>query len=233
METAEHVLRKEPGDDLFDVLCGVVMAGVHQNLSLRPRMTSEKKRHAPVGDIRMVKSGLEGFVFDEQALSRGKIGVSNFQEFLKPALPLADVCRAWIIRAVGKPEGNVASLEASSDLNAVAGVLKRSRADRGIGVAKRAVLILLILKEVRIDGPGLHAVTIGEGPNFRDTMDAVGKIPQHMKSDCRAGSSQEMDLPCIAEFFFRGGCRGSLNEFPETGTCVGKAPRGNLNAKLL
>src|SRR6202040_2360441 len=58
MKTAEHVLGKKPGHDLFDVLRGVVMAGIDENFGLWAGMASEKQSHAPVGDVGMVESWL-------------------------------------------------------------------------------------------------------------------------------------------------------------------------------
>ena len=68
VESAHHVVMKEPCDDLLDVLCLVVMSGIDEDERLRTGVFCEEVGHAPVGDVGVIEGGLKGFVFDEQAL---------------------------------------------------------------------------------------------------------------------------------------------------------------------
>jgi hypothetical protein len=45
-----------------------VVAGVDQNAGLRAGLARKVGGHAPVGDVGVIEGGLEGLVFDEQAL---------------------------------------------------------------------------------------------------------------------------------------------------------------------
>ena len=40
-----------------------------QNQGLRSGRSCEQKRHPPIGDVRVIEGGLEGFVFEQQPLS--------------------------------------------------------------------------------------------------------------------------------------------------------------------
>ena len=73
MESAEHIFREQPGHDLLDVLCSVVVSGVDQHFRLRTGGTREEQRHAPIGDIGMIKGRLERLVFDKHPLIRGEL----------------------------------------------------------------------------------------------------------------------------------------------------------------
>ena len=59
---------QQPGHDLLDVLGLIVMAGIDQDVSLRARRARQQESHAPVGDVSVIKSGLERLVLDQQAL---------------------------------------------------------------------------------------------------------------------------------------------------------------------
>ena len=78
MEAADHFVMQQPGHDLLDVLGLIVMAGIHQNVSLRTRRARQQESHAPVGNVGVIKGGLERLVLDQQALLRTQSGMQRF-----------------------------------------------------------------------------------------------------------------------------------------------------------
>ena len=107
MKAPEHVFGEQPGDDLLNILGRVVVSGINKNLGLWACGTREDESHPPVGDVRVIKGGFEGFVLNEQALVSGQLSVRFLQRFRKPLLALTDVCRPGIIRTVRKPKRNI------------------------------------------------------------------------------------------------------------------------------
>jgi hypothetical protein len=105
----------------------------------------------------VIEGRLEGLVFDEQALVGRQVVMGGAQGFLKPADALAHALRAGIVGAVGQPEGDVARAERLGDLDGVENVIDGLLADLRGGIAERAELVLLVLKEVGIDGAGADA----------------------------------------------------------------------------
>ena len=103
VETAQESGVEQPSDDLLDVLRGIVMPGIDQHAGLRPSQAREVGGHAPVGDIGVIKSRLEGFVFDEQPLLWRQMVVAGAQGFLEPADALAHALCAGIVGAIGHP----------------------------------------------------------------------------------------------------------------------------------
>ncbi len=97
VESAEQAGVEQPGNNLLDVLRGIMVAGIDQNASLRAGDAREVGGHAPVGNIGVIEGGLEGLVFDEQALVRGQAVMRGAQGLLKPADALAHALRAGIV----------------------------------------------------------------------------------------------------------------------------------------
>src|SRR5215472_4170304 len=87
---------------------------------------------------------------------------------LEPLDTFADRLCAGIVGAVGQPEGDVAAAQTLCDFDGVEQVLKRVVADLIGGIAKRAELVLLILKQVGIDGAGANAAEPLERLNLAD-----------------------------------------------------------------
>ena len=157
VEAAQHAGVQQPRHDLLDVLRMVVMAGIDQHASLRAGVAREVRGHAPVGDVGVIEGRLEGLVFDEQALVGREVVVSGAQRLFKPADALADALRAGIIGAVGQPKRDVARAERLADLDGIEHVIERLLANGSGGIAQRAELVFLILKEIGIDGAGADA----------------------------------------------------------------------------
>ena len=108
VETAQQAGMQQPGDDLLDVLGRVVMSGIDQDPRLRTGDARQVRRHAPVGDVGVIKRRLKRLVLDQQPLRRRQAVVGGAQGLLQPADALADALRAGIVRAVGQPQGDIA-----------------------------------------------------------------------------------------------------------------------------
>src|SRR5260370_33539676 len=148
METAEHAFREEPRDDLLHILRLIMVAGVDQHSRLRSGRAGQMQRHSPICDIRVIEGRLKRLVFDEQLLARQQIAMNSAQSVFEPALPLPDVGAARVVRAIRKPQGNVAGSQGTRDPNTFANMLQCLLADCRIRVAQRAKLIVLIFKEI-------------------------------------------------------------------------------------
>ena len=179
----------------------------------------------------MVESRLEGLVFHHHALALGERGVGGFQSLFKPAAAMAYVLRAGVVGTIGEPEREIAAAQALLDFDAIQNVVHGLLANRRIGIAQGPVLIVLILKQVGIDGPRAQPILGGQGLNFHAIANALGQIPQDMQRDAGANARYAVHLAGIGELFRRGGGRGRLKEFAETGTGIGKAPRGQFDMK--
>src|SRR5438105_13413739 len=100
-----------------------------------------------------------------------------FQSIDEPLLALSNVCGAWIMRSVSEPEGNVAAVETLCNLDAVECVLHRAKPNCCVGIAKRTVFVLLILKEIGIDCTGRNTTPCGELLDLIGTLDTARAIP--------------------------------------------------------
>src|SRR5205809_7113104 len=108
----------------------------------------------------MVKRRLEWLVFHQQTLFGRKCVVRFLQRFFKPLFALTDVGGPGIIRAVGKPHGNIAALQQAPNFDAVLRMIERAFANRWIRIAERSEFVFLVLKQVWIDGTWLNPVAI-------------------------------------------------------------------------
>src|ERR1019366_4276694 len=229
VKAAKQACVQQPGDNLLNVLRGVVVAGIDKDASLRTGKGGQMGGHAPVGDVGVIEGRFERLVFDQQALLRGQVIVAGAKSLLKPANAAADALGAGIIRAVGKPQRYVARIEALADLDAVQDMVDGLLTDRRRGIAKRAEFVFLILKEVGVDGTGTNAVLRFELRYLRYVIETVGQIPKHVKSQRGSYTSEPVDLRSVSEFLLDGGSGGSLDKLSKAGAGVGESPGGNLN----
>src|SRR5215472_14362369 len=96
---------------------------------------------------------------------------------LEPLLALSNIGRTGIIRSISKPKGNVAAVETLGNLNAVECVFDRATSNRLVGICKRAVFVLLVLKEIGVDRTRCDTVTGGELLDLIGALYTVGAIP--------------------------------------------------------
>ena len=76
-------------------------------------------------------------------------------------------------------------------------MVQRFAANGGVGIADGAVLVILILKDVGIDGAGTQSVLGGHLLHVGAIGDAVGQIPEDVQGDGGANAGQAMDLSGI------------------------------------
>ena len=233
VESAEHVLVEEPGDDLLDVLCVVVVAGVDEDFGLGTGGFGKQESHAPVGNVCVVEGRLEGLVFDQEALGGSELGVGGGEAFGEPVDALADGLGAGVVGAVGHPEGDVAGAELAGDGDGVEEMSLGVGADFRGGIAEGAEPVLLGLEEVGIDGAGLDAGFLGEFCDSVSVGDAVGEIPEDVEGHGGGGAGETEDFGTVGEFFLKGGGGGGLGELAEAGAGVGKAPGGDFDFEVV
>src|SRR5262249_36629123 len=145
----------------------------------------------------------------------------------------ADVLRAWVVRAVGKPRRDVTRTQCVGDGNAIHNVINRAAANGEVWIANGAVLVFLVLKDIRISGTWADREFLCEAPDTRNIGEAVRQIPLHVESERFAGSSDGVDLSGVGEFFFDGRGSGGLNKFPEASAGIGETPRRKLDAEAI
>src|SRR5260370_41296985 len=105
-------------------------------------------------------------------------------------------------------------------------MLQCSTADGQVGIAQRAMLVNLVLKDVRINGANLYAVSFGHAHDFRHAEFAVRKVPEYVYRVSGAAALEAMHLAGIAQLLLGGGTGGGLLELAKTGAGIGEAPGG-------
>src|ERR1700728_812381 len=96
-----------------------MVAGVYQDASVGAGVLGEDVAHAPVGDIGVIKRGLEGFVFDKH-LHAARHGIVPLAKGAVHALLAGnDVVLAGIVGAIGEPEADRIALDGLGDGDAV------------------------------------------------------------------------------------------------------------------
>ena len=75
---------------------------------MRTGLTGEVGGHTPVGNIGVIKGGLEGLVFNEQLLALSEMAVGAAKGVFKPADAFPHALGAGVVGAIGEPEGQVA-----------------------------------------------------------------------------------------------------------------------------
>ena len=75
-------------------------------------------------------------------------------------LAAANVSRPRIVRAVGEPQRNVSAFETARDGNAFLAVAHRGGAHALSRIAEGPIFVLLVLKQVGIDGSGAYTRTL-------------------------------------------------------------------------
>ena len=201
-----------------------MVAGVDQHARLRSRGAGQVRGHAPVGDVGVIESRLEGLVFDQQALARSERLVGTHERLLQPLDALADALRAGVVGAVGQPERDIARAQFAGDGHGVEHVRDGAFPDFRRRVAQRAVLVILVLEQVGIDGPGGDSVAGFEAANALNILDAVGQVPQNMQSQGGRDPGEFVHLAGVAELLLQRGSRRGLKELPKARARVGESP---------
>jgi hypothetical protein len=181
----------------------------------------------------MIEGGLEGLVFDKETLTWVQLAMRIAQRGFEPLLALPDIRGAGIVGPVGEPQRDIATAQAASDFNAVLYVFEGVSPDGGVRIAEGAVLILLILKEVRVDGTGFHTKTLGQLLNLIGAVYSGRKIPQNVQGDGGTNSGEEVHLTGVTEFLLCSCSRAGLNKLSKASAGIGEAPRRDFDAKAI
>src|SRR5436190_7837483 len=102
-----------------------------------------------------------------------------------------------------------------------------------IGIPQRAVLVLLILKNIRIDGSRSHAELLAQPLHFFNIFHTIRQVPLHVQRKGRTSAGGGMHLRRIAEFLFdRRRCR-CLDELAEARARIRETPGRQLDLELV
>src|ERR1700685_264998 len=153
------------------------------------------------------------------------------QTLFKPALALADISRARIIRPIRAPQRNIPASETPRDRYAFPAVLQGLVADRFAGVPKGSEFVVLILKQIWVYGAHVHAISLGNGADSCGILRSTRKVPLHVYSNGETGTREGVDLRSVAKLLFNGCSGGWLKIFSEPSSSIGKAPRGQFDTK--
>ena len=127
----------------------------------------------------------------------------------------------------------LAGAERLGDLDGVQHVAQGLLADGRRWIAERAEFVLLILKEVGVDGAGADAEFALQGLDFGHVAEAVGQIPEHVQGHRGRDAGEAVDLGRVGEFFFDGGSGGGLHKLAKARAGVGESPGGNLDLERI
>ncbi len=148
---------------------------------------------------------------------------------LQPADALADALGAGVIGTVGQPKREIAGAELFGYLDGVQDVGEGLLADPGGGIAERTELVLLVLKEVGVDGAGANAEAPLEFLDLGNVVDSVGQVPKDVEGERGGDAGEAVDLSRVAELLLDGGGGSGLDKLAEAGSGVGESPGGNLD----
>jgi hypothetical protein len=95
------------------------------------------------------------------------------------------------------------------------------------------VLVDLVLKRVRIDCADSDAAPSRRQLHISDIPYAVWKIPKNVHRQCRAATSDAMNLRSIGEFLFQRHGGAGLKKLSEAGAGISKAPTWQLDTKIV
>ena len=190
VEAAEQALGEQERDDLLDVRSLRVMAGVDEHLRLRAEPAADQRGRAPVGEVGAVEAGLEELVLDEERHPLGQRRVELLERLRQPRVPRREVVLAGVVRPVGEPEADRRRPDLARDLDALAAVLERLRANLGVGMAEAAEPILVRAEQVRVDRAEPDALRLRVAAQRAIVVDLV---PRDVQRDRRAAARQPVD----------------------------------------
>jgi len=97
VKSPDHLVVKQPGNNLLDILSLIVMPGIDKHERLRSSMFGKQVGHSPIRDVGMVEGRLERFVLDQQTLPGLERGMNFLQTFLEKSQSFANVLGPRIV----------------------------------------------------------------------------------------------------------------------------------------
>src|SRR5207247_3198416 len=104
--------------------------------------------------------------------------------------PSAQVVLAGIVRSVGQPEADDRGADLLCDLDGLAAVVERLRANTVVRVAQASEPVRVVAEEIRIDRPDPEASV---GRIVAERRPVVDPIPGNVQRDRRAATGQAVD----------------------------------------
>ena len=221
VEAAEAPLVEQEGDDVLDVGAVGVVPHVDQHLGLGAELEAERVGDAPVGQIGVVEAGLEELVLDQHPGALGKRFVDRGQPLEKGLFAATNVVLTGVVGAVCKPQAEVVRAGRLHDLDALEQVLQSLPADLGVGVAERAEPIVLVLKDVGVDGAEANAALFGVAAQ---SVVVVGLVPGNVERHAGGGAGEPVDRGGVVELLEDGAGSAGPGKGLEAGAGVAVAP---------
>jgi hypothetical protein len=198
-----------------------VVAGVDDDLRLRPERDALHERGAPVGHVHRVERRLEQLVFEHDPLVRPEAVVDDAERLGEPVLAPPDVVLARVVRAVGEPQLEVARAGRVHDIDALEQVVDGLLPDPRVGVADAAQHVVVVLERVRVDRPQRDAQLPGVG---RERGVVVHLVPGDVEGDRRRDAGVGIDLRRVGDLLVRVARHARLREHLEPGPGVPEGP---------
>ena len=226
VEPAEAVGAQQRRDDELDVGARRVMAGVDDDLGLRPGRHALEIGGPPVGHVHGVERRLEELVLEDHPLVRAEPGVDRGERLGQPVLAGADVVLAGVVGPVGEPQLEVARAGRVHDVDAVEQVAHRLPADARVRVADAPEHVVVVLERVRVDRPERHATRLRVAGEVGVVVDLV---PRDVERDRRGDAGEAMDLGGVGDLLVRVARHALLGEHLEARPGVAERPRRQLD----
>ena len=216
VEPAEAIRPEQGRHDELDVGARRVMAGVDDDLRLRPGGDALDVGGPPVGDVHRVERRLEELVLEQHPLVRPEPRVDRGERLGQPVLAGADVVLTGIVRPVGEPQLQVARTGRIHDVDAGEEMIERLAAHARVRVADAPEHVVVVLEHVGVDGAEAD-------PDIRGVAGEVGVVvdlvPRDVERDGRRDPGEPVDLRGVGDLLVR--VRGTpfwaktLNRVPE------------------
>src|SRR5436309_2958192 len=112
-------------------------------------------------------------------------------------------------------------------------MLKGLLPDHFRGIAEGAKFVLLILKQVRINGPDSYVVARRGRRDSIGVLCAAREVPQYVNRNGWRGPGERVDQPGIAELLLNRRCGRWLQVLAEPCPCIGKSPRWQFDPEVI
>ena len=226
VKATEAVLVGDQRHDLLHVGALGVMTEVDQHAGALAEPAADRDRRSPVRDVGGVERRLEELVLDEQLLLRRQRRVELAEALHDSLVALGEVVLTGVVGAVGEPQRLGGRAELGRDRHALDQRIDRLGADRRVGIADRAELVVGILEDVGVDGAEAQPEL---GRVVAQRTEIICRIPGEVRRDRRGRASEAMHLSGIVEALKNIARPTRLGEDAKPRAGVTKTPRRRLS----
>ncbi len=226
VEPSQPIGAQERRHDELDVGAGCVVAGVHDDLRLRPGGDALDVGGAPVRHVHRVERRLEELVLEQHPLIRSKPRVDGGERLGQPILASPDVVLARVVRPVREPQLQVARARCVHDVDAGKEMVERLAAHPRIRIAHAAEHVVVVLEDVRVDRPEADA---GVGGVPREIGIVVDPVPRDVEGDAGGDAREGVDLGRVRDLLVRAPGHTLLGKDLEAGPGIAEGPRRQLD----